>query len=77
MANVTDTHGGRVDRDAREASKAGVGYSDLSEAVDLGEHERLFASGDPVRAYAWRSIYFDPELASAWTSLGYLVPEEE
>ncbi len=60
----------------QEAKDAGVAYADLSGAVDLAEHERLFTGGDPVRAYAWRSFYLEPGLKSAWTSLGYPVPEE-
>jgi len=61
----------------REARAAGVGYGDLPDAVDLEEHERRFTGGEPVRAYAWRSFYFEPGLASAWASLGYPVPEED
>jgi len=61
----------------REANAAGVDYGDLVESVDLEEHERLFTRGDPLNNYAWRSFYLDPGLASAWTSLGYPVPDEE
>jgi cyclase len=61
----------------RSAHTAGVGYAELSEAIDLGEHERLFAGGDPERTFAWRSFYFSPGLKSAWTSLGFPVPEGE
>lgn len=61
----------------REANAAGVDYADLAESVDLLEYERLFTRGDPVSSYAWRSFYLDPGLESAWTSLGYPVPDEE
>ena len=59
----------------REAYAAGVGYDDLAAAVDLAAEERRFTGGDAARAYAWRSYYVDPGLKSAWTSLGYPVPE--
>ncbi len=61
----------------RQARAAGVAYAELGEAVDLGELERLFTDGDPLRAHAWRSYFLTPGLKSAWTSLGYPVPEEE
>jgi glyoxylase-like metal-dependent hydrolase (beta-lactamase superfamily II) len=61
----------------REAKEEGVAYADLDQAVELGELERLFTGGDPVRAHAWRYFYLTPGLKSAWSSLGYPVPEEE
>ena len=61
----------------REAGEAGVAYADLDGAVELGELERLFTDGDPLRAYAWRTYFVTPGLKSAWTSLGYPVPEED
>ena len=61
----------------REANAAGVGFAELSEAVDLKEQEQLFTGGDPLRTYAWKSFYYDPGLKSAWASLGFTVPEEQ
>ncbi len=59
----------------QDARAAGVGYDDLPDAVDLGAYERRFTGGDRMRTYAWRSYYYEPGLRSAWTSLGYPVPE--
>ena len=62
---------------AVEKAKAdGVAYADLGDSVDLSELERLFTGGDEMHAYAWRSYFLSPGLASAWSSLGYPVPEE-
>lgn len=60
----------------QDARAAGVQYEDLPKAVDLGEHERRFTGDDAVRTYAWRSYYYEPGLRSAWTSLGYPVPDD-
>jgi len=60
-----------------KAPAAVVSYADLSSKVDLGKYEREFTGGDPLRTYAWQSYYLGPGLMSAWTSLGYLVPEED
>ena len=30
-----------------------------------------------MHTYAWRSYFLSPGVQSAWTSLGYPVPEEE
>jgi len=59
----------------RDAREAGVSYGQLDASVDLSAHERRFTDGDPVRTFAWRSFYFTPGLRSAWTALGYPVPE--
>jgi len=61
----------------RDAHAAGVGYDHLAAAVDLTAQERRFTGGDAARAYAWRSFYLEPGLKSAWTSLGYPVPQTQ
>lgn len=59
----------------RDARHAGVTYEQLAATVDLSTYERAFTDGDPVRTFAWRSFYLLPGLRSAWTALGYPVPE--
>lgn len=59
----------------RKARMEGTEYPRLVDEIDVSEQERLFAGGDPLRAYAWRSFFLDPGLKSAWVSLGYPVPE--
>ncbi|MDJ0657200.1 MAG: MBL fold metallo-hydrolase [Xanthomonadales bacterium] len=61
----------------RKARQSGIPFSELSGAVDLSSHEQGFVGGDPERAYAWRTYYLAPGLKSAWTSLGFPVPDPQ
>ena len=61
----------------RDAREAGVGYADLASKVDLRDHEARFTGDDPELGFAWRAYFLSPGLNSAWTSLGYPVPDDE
>ena len=61
----------------RDAHERGVQYDDLADAVDLSEFEARLTGGDAEKAFAWQSYYLSPGLKSAWTSLGFPVPDSE
>jgi cyclase len=60
----------------RQAYDDGVSYADLAQAVDLSAREREFTNDDPEHAWAWRAYFVTPGIASAWSSLGFAVPDE-
>lgn len=59
----------------REAAAHGRSLDDLSSSVDLGLQQQLFTNGDVIYRHAWKTNYIDPGLKSAWTSLGFVLPE--
>ena len=61
----------------RTAREDGAEFGSLAEAVDLEDYRDQFAGDDPERLWAWNSYFVVPGLKSAWTSLGYPVPEEQ
>jgi cyclase len=61
----------------RTAREDGAEFGGLAEAVDLEDFRRDFAGDDPERLWAWNSYFVAPGLKSAWTSLGYPVPEDQ
>lgn len=60
----------------REAHDDGVAYTDLPDAVDLTAYEGEFTNDDPEHAWAWHAYFVDPGIGSAWSSLGYPVPDD-
>ena len=52
-----------------------MSFDELTNAVNLEDFEREFAGEDIERLYAWNAYYLAPGLKSAWTSLGYPIPE--
>jgi cyclase len=60
----------------RSARDDGAEFGDLAESVNLDDFLREFAGDDPERLWAWKSYFVTPGLQSAWTSLGYPLPEE-
>ena len=59
------------------SAKSGIAYEDLQEVVDLEAQKDMFTKGDPWAINAWTNYYFGPALKSAWSALGYSVPEDE
>jgi len=59
------------------ARRDGIDFPGLAGAVDLGRYEAQFTAGDPMRRHAWRTYFLEPGLKSAWTALGYPLPEQE
>jgi hypothetical protein len=61
----------------REAHDDGVAYADLADAVDLAAYESEFTNDDPEYVWAWRAYFVSPGVGSAWSSLGYPVPDDQ
>lgn len=60
----------------KRARENGVTFEELNEAVDLADFRSKFAGEDAERLWAWKSYFVRPGVKSAWTSLGYPLPEE-
>ena len=60
----------------RSARNDGADFGDLAEVVDLDDFRREFAGDDAERRWAWKSYFVTPGLQSAWTALGYPVPQD-
>lgn len=60
-----------------KAAESGVAYENLREVVDLEAQKDMFTKGDPWAVNAWTNYYFVPALQSAWSALGYPIPEDE
>lgn len=58
------------------ARENGVDFEGLAAALDLDGFRRTFAGEDPERLWAWDAYFVRPGLKSAWTSLGYPLPDE-
>lgn len=63
--------------EVRDAHASGVAFENLADEVDLAGFEARFTGGDPEKAFAWDSYFLSPGVASAWTSLGYALPDED
>ena len=58
------------------AHDGGTTFAELPDVVDLSVFEQRYVNGDDERLVAWQSFFVSPGLKSAWSSLGYVVPEE-